>query len=104
MKNLTKFEKVNLALMEKTRDSVFLRVTKDIDSRHHEKYALQNVVTGNTYGISYKSLDEIIEVFELNIDLKLEYSFNLTYLFMKERFILYNYNKDKKILILKYYI
>lgn len=40
----------------------------------------------------------------VNIDLKLEYSFNLTYLFLKERFILYNYNEDKKILILKYYI
>ncbi len=40
----------------------------------------------------------------VNIDLKLEYSFSLTYLFMKERFILYNYNEDKKILILKYYI
>ena len=40
----------------------------------------------------------------VNIDLKLEYSFNLTYLFMKERFILYNYNEDKKILILKYYV
>lgn len=40
----------------------------------------------------------------VNIDLKLEYSFNLTYLFMKERFILYNYNEDKKFLILKYYV
>lgn len=40
----------------------------------------------------------------VNIDLKLQYSCNLTYLFMKERFILYNYNEDKKILILKYYI
>lgn len=40
----------------------------------------------------------------VNIDFKLEYSFNLTYLFMKEIFILYNYNKDKKILILKYYV
>ena len=40
----------------------------------------------------------------VNIDLKLEYSFNLTYLFMKERFILYNYSEDKKILILKYYV
>lgn len=67
MKNLTKFEKVNLALMEKTRDSVFLRVTKNTDCSHHGKYALQNVITGNTYGISYKSLDEIIKVFELNI-------------------------------------
>lgn len=40
----------------------------------------------------------------VNIDLKLEYSFSLTYLFMKERYILYNYNEDKKILILKYYV
>lgn len=40
----------------------------------------------------------------VNIDLKLEYSFNLTYLFMKERYYIYNYNEDKKILILKYYI
>lgn len=40
----------------------------------------------------------------VNIDLKLEYSFNLTYLFLKERFILYNYNEEKKFLILKYYI
>ena len=40
----------------------------------------------------------------VNIDLKLEYSFNLTYLFMKEIFILYNYNEDKKFLILKYYV
>lgn len=67
MINVTKFEKVNLALMEKTRNSTFLRVTKDIDSRHHGKYTLQNVITGNTYGRSYKTLDEIIEEFELNI-------------------------------------
>lgn len=40
----------------------------------------------------------------VNIDLKLEYSFNLTYLFLKERFIIYNYNEARKILILKYYI
>lgn len=40
----------------------------------------------------------------VNIDLKLEYSFNLAYLFMKERFFLYNYNEEKKFLILKYYI
>ena len=40
----------------------------------------------------------------VNIDLKLEYSFNLTYLFMKQIFVLYNYSEDKKILILKYYV
>lgn len=47
----------------------------------------------------YGNLQQIV-----NIDLKLEYSVNLTYLFMKERFILYNYNEDKKFLILKYYV
>lgn len=40
----------------------------------------------------------------VNIDLKLEYSFNLTYVFLKQIFALYNYNEDKKILILKYYV
>lgn len=67
MKKLTKFEKVNLALMENTKNSTFLRVTKDIDCRHSGKYVLQNVVTGNNTARSYKTLDEIIEEFELNI-------------------------------------
>ena len=40
----------------------------------------------------------------VNIDLKLEYSFNLTMLFIKERFVLYNYMEDKKFLTLKYYV
>lgn len=40
----------------------------------------------------------------VNIDLKLEYSFNLTYVFLKEKFVLYNYNEAKKILVLKYYV
>ena len=40
----------------------------------------------------------------VNIDLKLEYSFNLIHLFIKERFVLYNRSEDKKILILKYYV
>lgn len=40
----------------------------------------------------------------VNIDLKLEYSCNLVNLFHEELFNLYNYNEDKKILILKYYV
>lgn len=40
----------------------------------------------------------------VNIDLKLEYSFNLTYVFLKQIFVLYNYSEDKKILTLKYYV
>lgn len=40
----------------------------------------------------------------VNIDLKLDYSFNLVNLFYDEVFNLYNYNKDKDFLILKYYV
>ena len=40
----------------------------------------------------------------VNIDFNLEYCYSLSYLFMKQIFVLYNYNEDKKILILKYYI
>lgn len=55
----------------------------------------------------YSNVEYLQLIYEkqiVKIDLKLEYSFNLTYLFLKERFLLYNYNEDKKILILKYYI
>ena len=40
----------------------------------------------------------------VNIDLKLDYSFNLVNWFYDEVFNLYNYNKDKDFLILKYYV
>lgn len=55
----------------------------------------------------YSNVEYLQLIYEkqiVKIDLKLEYSFNLTYLFLKERFLLYNYNEDKKILILKYYV
>lgn len=54
--------------MSKTREtSDYVRISKNIDGRHKGKYTLQNVITGSTCGRSYKTLDEIIEEFELNI-------------------------------------
>ncbi|WP_297994159.1 hypothetical protein [uncultured Clostridium sp.] len=65
---MKKFEKVKNALEELTRDSNnWLTITENIDGRHTGKYALQNVVTGNVFPISYKTLNEIIKEFNLVI-------------------------------------
>ena len=61
-----KFKKVNEALMNKTRETGdYVRLTKNTDCRHKGKYAIQNVVTNNTYGISFKTLNEVIKEYEL---------------------------------------
>lgn len=63
-----KFKKVNEALMNKTRDTGdYVRLTKNTDCRHKGKYTIQNVVTNNTYGISFKTLDEVIKEYDLKI-------------------------------------
>lgn len=65
---MTKFEKVNKALMEATKDtSNYLRITKNVFANQKGKYALQNVVTNNILLQSYNTLDEIIEEFNLDI-------------------------------------
>ena len=65
---MKKFEKVNKALIEKTRDTDnWMRVTKNVDARHKGKYALQNIVTNSISSHSYKTLDEIIKEYDLNI-------------------------------------
>lgn len=65
---MTKFEKVNKALMEATKDSSnYLRITKNVFANQKGKYALQNVVTNNILLQSYNTLDEIIEEFNLDI-------------------------------------
>lgn len=52
-----KFKKVNEALMNKTREAgYYVRLTKNTDCRHKGKYAIQNVVTNKTYGISFKNI------------------------------------------------
>jgi len=66
---MTKFEKVKKALQEKTRDSAnFITITTDLDCRHKgKKYAIRNVVTMNIQSEAYKTLDEIIKKYDLNI-------------------------------------
>ena len=65
---MTKFEKVKLALENKTRNTNnFITLTKNIDARHKGKYVIQNVVTRNIDNVSYKTLDEVINEFELKI-------------------------------------
>lgn len=61
-----KFKKVNESLMNKTRETGnCVRLTKNTDCSHKGKYAIQNVVTNNTFGISFKTLDEVIKEFDL---------------------------------------
>lgn len=65
---MTKFEKVKLALENKTRNTNnFITLTKNVDTRHKGKYVIQNVVTRNINNVSYKTLDEVINEFELII-------------------------------------
>lgn len=65
---MMKFEKVNKALMEKTRGTDnWVKVTRNVNASHKGKYALQNVVTNNISLYSYKTLDEIIKEYDLNI-------------------------------------
>jgi hypothetical protein len=65
---MKKFEKVKKALQDKTRNTAdYITITKNIDCRHKGKYAIKNVVTNNIYFESYKTLNEIIKAYELNI-------------------------------------
>lgn len=65
---MSKFDLVKTALENKTRETGnFITVTRNVDARHTGKYAIKNVVTNNVSSISYKTLDEIIKEFDLNI-------------------------------------
>lgn len=65
---MNKFKKVNEALMSKTRETGnYIRLTKNTNCNHKGKYAIQNVVTNNTYGISFKTLEEVIKEYDLKI-------------------------------------
>lgn len=65
---MTKFERVKLELENKTRNTDnFITLTKNVDARHKGKYVIQNVFTRNTSNVSYKTLDEVINEFELKI-------------------------------------
>lgn len=65
---MTKFEKVDRALMEKTRnDMQWLGITKNVHAGHDGKYALVNCYTNSTLQISFKTLNEIIKEYDLTI-------------------------------------
>lgn len=65
---MSKFENVKKALEDKTRNTDnFITITKNVDGRHSGKYAIQNVVTRNTLGISFKTLDEVIKEYYLTV-------------------------------------
>ena len=66
---MTKFEKVRESLMEKTKNTGnWITVTQRRDARHKYKYVIVNVVTNNLTPYSYKTLKEIIEEYNLNIE------------------------------------
>lgn len=64
----TKFEKVKEALENKTRASNYwVTLTKNVDGRHTGKYCLENMVNHGKSLICYKTLDEVIEDYDLKI-------------------------------------
>ena len=65
---MMKFEKVKKALEEKTYNTNdWLTVVKGGDYRHKYKYCIKNVVTKSLKAESYKTLNDIVKEFELEI-------------------------------------
>ena len=66
---MTKFEKVKKALEEKTRNTGnWITLTTELDARHKGcKYTTVNVITRGKDWQGYKTLDEVIKQFELEI-------------------------------------
>lgn len=65
---MSKFEKVNNELIEKTRNSEnWVKLTRNVNASHKGKYALENIITHNISRNSYKTLDEVIKEFDLDI-------------------------------------
>lgn len=65
---MTKFEKVKRALEDKTeKTSNFITLTTNVDLRHTGKYAVKNVITNSVGSISFKTLKEVIEEYNLTI-------------------------------------
>ena len=65
---MSKFEKVNSELIEKTRNSEnWVKLTRNVDASHKGQYALENIITHNISRNSYKTLDEVIKKFDLDI-------------------------------------
>lgn len=65
---MTKLEKVQNALIDKTRNTGnWITITTNVDVRHNGKYAIRNIVTNHIQEVSYKTLDEIIREYKLEI-------------------------------------
>lgn len=65
---MSKIEKVANALSEKTRNTDnWITVTIHGDARHKYQYKIKNVVTNNLLPISYRTLKEIIEEYDLEV-------------------------------------
>ena len=66
---MMKFEKVKKALENKTYNTNdWLTVVKGGDCRHKYKYCIKNVVTKSLKAESYKTLNDIVKEFELEIN------------------------------------
>lgn len=63
---MTKFEKVKRALENKTCNYISVTQTRR-DGRHRYKYVIYNVATQSLGRYSYRTLDEIIEEYNLTI-------------------------------------
>lgn len=63
---MKEFENVKKALEEKTEGTEnYITLAKNVDARHSGKYTTMNMVTRNTSAVSYKTLDEVVEAFNL---------------------------------------
>ena len=65
---MKKFDKVKKALEDKTRNTNnFVTLSINNNASHKYKYITRNVVTNNISKKSYKTLNDIIKEYELNI-------------------------------------
>ena len=65
---MSKFDKVKKALESKTEGTNnYITLTKNVNAAHGGKYTTKNMITNNTSMISYKTLEEVIKEYELNI-------------------------------------
>jgi len=65
---MAKFEKVCKALEEKTRDTGnYITLTKNVYAGSKGKYATRNIITNNISQITYKTLEEVIDEYNLSL-------------------------------------
>lgn len=65
---MAKFEKVCKALKEKTKDTGnYITLTKNVYAGSKGKYATKNIITNNISQITYKTLEEVIDEYNLSL-------------------------------------